>query len=124
MTKVCVDPFYRTLRGFQILIEQEWCAFGHQFRARSGHTNDHRNNYWDDEHTSPVFMQFIDAVWQLMRQFPCSFEFTEKYLIALLDEVYMKCSGTFIHDCEASRVVRCLKQRVFYVLILFDCRNL
>lgn len=103
LTKLCIDPFYRTMRGFQILIEQEWCAFGHQFRARSGHSSD-RSNYWEDDSTSPVFMQFIDAVWQLTRQFPCSFEFTEKYLMAILDEVYEKRSGTFLHDCEESRI--------------------
>ncbi|TYZ65137.1 hypothetical protein PybrP1_007453 [[Pythium] brassicae (nom. inval.)] len=103
LTKLCADPFYRTLRGFQLLVEQEWCAFGHQFRARSGHSIDHAS-YWEDEHASPVFMQFVDAVWQLMRQFPCSFEFNERYLIALLDEVYGKRSGTFLHDCEESRI--------------------
>ncbi|EGZ04615.1 hypothetical protein PHYSODRAFT_535974 [Phytophthora sojae] len=85
LVKLCVDPFYRTVKGFQVLIEQEWCAFGHQFRARSGHT-DTQAAYWEDDNTSPVFMQFVDAVWQLMRQFPCSFEFNERYLIALLDE--------------------------------------
>ncbi|KAF1787596.1 Myotubularin family [Phytophthora cactorum] len=94
-----------------VLIEQEWCAFGHQFRARSGHT-DTPAAYWEDDSTSPVFMQFVDAVWQLMRQFPCSFEFSERYLIALLDEVYSKRSGTFLHDNEEARmgsktVIRC-----------------
>jgi hypothetical protein len=103
LTKLCVDPFYRTIKGFQVLIDQEWCAFGHQFAARSGHSND-RTIYWEDEHTSPVFMQFIDAVWQLLRQFPCSFEFNEKFLINLLDEVYSKRSGTFLHDSEEMRV--------------------
>ena len=44
--------------------------------------------------------------WQLMRQYPCSFEFSELYLIALLDEVYSKRSGTFLHDCEEARMVR------------------
>ncbi|TDH72007.1 hypothetical protein CCR75_001032 [Bremia lactucae] len=103
LVKLCADPFYRTRKGFQVLIEQEWCAFGHQFRARSGRT-DTLAGYWEDDNTSPVFMQFVDAVWQLMRQFPCSFEFSERYLIALLDEVYCKQSGTFLHDCEATRV--------------------
>ncbi|KAF4317727.1 hypothetical protein G195_008436 [Phytophthora kernoviae 00238/432] len=111
LVKVCADPFYRTVKGFQVLIEQEWCAFGHQFRARSGHTNS-QAAYWEDDSTSPVFMQFVDAVWQLLRQFPCSFEFNERYLIAMLDEVYCKRSGTFLHDCEEARmgsktVVRC-----------------
>ncbi|ETI42361.1 hypothetical protein F443_12486 [Phytophthora nicotianae P1569] len=111
LVKLCADPFYRTIKGFQVLVEQEWCAFGHQFRARSGHT-DTQAAYWEDDSTSPVFIQFVDAVWQLMRQFPCSFEFSERYLIALLDEVYSKRSGTFLHDCEEARmgsktVIRC-----------------
>ncbi|KAG6596078.1 myotubularin-like protein [Phytophthora cinnamomi] len=74
-----------------------------EFRARSGHT-DTQAAYWEDDNTSPVFMQFVDAMWQLMRQFPCSFEFNERYLIALLDEVYNKRSGTFLHDCEEARM--------------------
>jgi hypothetical protein len=128
LVKLCADPFYRTVKGFQVreqwrmkelvgrlstelcvpeqvLVEQEWCAFGHQFRARTGHT-DNQVSYWDDDNTSPVFMQFIDAVWQLMRQFPYSFEFSDRYLIALLDEVYVKRSGTFLYDCEEARMVR------------------
>ncbi|RLN98151.1 hypothetical protein BBJ28_00002451 [Nothophytophthora sp. Chile5] len=104
LVKLCADPFYRTVKGFQVLVEQEWCAFGHQFRARSGHANG-QSTYWEDDSTSPVFMQFVDAVWQLMRQFPCSFEFNERYLIALLDEVYCKRSGTFLHDCEEARMI-------------------
>lgn len=103
LVKLCADPFYRTLKGFQLLIEQEWCAFGHQFRARSGLTASSAA-YWEDDNTSPVFLQFVDAVWQLMRQFPCSFEFSERYLIALLDEVYNQQSGTFLHDCEEARM--------------------
>ena len=99
-----------------MLVEQEWCAFGHQFRARSGHA-DSQAGYWEDESTSPVFMQFVDAVWQLMRQFPCSFEFSERYLIALLDEVYNKRSGTFLYDCEEARMV-------CDIFIGCQCRNL
>ncbi|GMF14665.1 unnamed protein product [Phytophthora fragariaefolia] len=117
LVKLCADPFYRTVKGFQVLIEQEWCGFGHQFRARSGHT-DTQAAYWEDDNTSPVFMQFVDAVWQLMRQFPCSFEFNERYLIALLDEVYNKRSGTFLHDCEEARMVRPL----FSILHAVCCR--
>lgn len=104
LTKLCADPFYRTTKGFQVLVEQEWCAFGHQFRARSGHTSD-RTSYWEDDNTSPVFLQFVDAVWQLLRQFPCSFEFNERYLVAVLDEAYTKKSGTFLYDCEEQRIV-------------------
>lgn len=104
LVKLCLDPHYRTISGFQILIHSEWCAFGHLFRSRTGHSKE-RASYWENEDTSPVFMQFIDAVWQLIHQFPFSFEFTEAFLIALLDEVYEKRSTTFSFDQETDRLV-------------------
>lgn len=107
LTKICLDPYYRTFTGFQVLIEQEWCAFGHQFQLRCGTFQGNMKttgNYYEDEHVAPIFMQFIDALYQLLCQFPCSFEFNQRYLIALLDEVYEKRSGTFLFDTEKKRM--------------------
>ncbi|KAG9406972.1 hypothetical protein AC1031_001606 [Aphanomyces cochlioides] len=110
LVKVCCDPYYRTVEGFAVLIQQEWISFGHRFESRCGmkSSQSSKKGYWDDEQTSPVFVQFIDAIWQMTQQAPCSFEFNERYLVALLDEVYSRRSGTFLFDCEEQR----LKARV------------
>ena len=53
-----------TLQWFwyvQVLIEKEWLSFGHKFGQRVG-TGDDKHN---DEQRSPVFLQWIDSVWQV-----------------------------------------------------------
>ena len=75
LSQLCMDPYYRTLRGFAVLIEKEWLGFGHNFHRRLYHG---RPNTKEDQR-SPQMLQFLDAVWQIQRQFPTCFEFNETF---------------------------------------------
>ncbi|KAK6168446.1 hypothetical protein SNE40_020977 [Patella caerulea] len=103
-----LDPYYRTIQGFQALIEKEWLSFGHKFTDRCGFLNT-----VDGKEISPVFTQFLESVWQLSQQYPCAFQFNERFLIAIHDHVYSCQFGTFIGNCEKDRVDLRLSERTF-----------
>ncbi|XP_051564332.1 myotubularin-related protein 1-like isoform X1 [Myxocyprinus asiaticus] len=100
LSMLMLDSYYRTLRGFQVLLEKEWISFGHKFAARVGHGDENHSN----SERSPLFVQFIDCVWQMMRQFPTAFEFNELFLITILDHLYSCLFGTFLYNSEQERV--------------------
>nr|XP_013811481.1 PREDICTED: myotubularin-related protein 2 isoform X1 [Apteryx mantelli mantelli] len=64
LSLLMLDGYYRTIRGFEVLVEKEWLSFGHRFQLRVGHGD---KNHADADR-SPVFLQFIDCVWQMTRQ--------------------------------------------------------
>ncbi|KAG0099489.1 hypothetical protein BGZ93_007364 [Podila epicladia] len=125
VAQICLDPYYRTLRGFQVLIEKEWCSFGYKFMDRCGHLSNDKNfvalsatnsaantfanvqnKFYNNKHireTSPIFHQFLDCVFQTMSQHPDRFEFNEHFLIQLHYHVYSCQFGNFLFNCEKDR---------------------
>ncbi|KAI1694230.1 myotubularin-like phosphatase domain-containing protein [Ditylenchus destructor] len=56
-----------------------------------------------DNERSPIFVQFIDCVWQLVKQHPNAFQFNVKLLTTILDELYACRFGTFLYNSEKER---------------------
>lgn len=157
LAQIMVDPYFRTLNGFMVLVEKEWLAFGHQFNERSGHLNGPRSfvdltekkpasqSAFSDfmsaaraatqaatqaatssnhlKNTSPVFHQFLDCVYQLVRQYPDRFEYSERFLRRLYYHLHSCQYGTFLYDNEKQRVQNRVFERTTSVWNYFLARR-
>ncbi|KIH51266.1 hypothetical protein ANCDUO_18649, partial [Ancylostoma duodenale] len=122
------------LQGFKVLIRIEWVAFGHRFAERNGiygkdvkikprnrapltddpraFTDSLRIQRAGENERSPIFLQFLDAVHQLVHRFPTAFQFNDAYLIELARHVYSGLVGPFIFNTlqesrNVSKKMRC-----------------
>ncbi|KAF3770072.1 phosphatases II, partial [Cryphonectria parasitica EP155] len=194
LSQLMLDPYYRTLKGFIVLVEKDWLSFGHMFHQRSGFLN---SEQWfvvqndamagtkiepgegerpsevienamenakrffrqalssekdredsdpdnltnaatameqesspviEDQATrtkeiSPVFHQFLDSVFQLLRQHPTRFEFNERFLRRLLYHLYSCQYGTFLLNNEKQRKEAKLHERTVSVWDHFLARR-
>ncbi|KAM8953861.1 myotubularin-related protein 9 [Pelodytes ibericus] len=108
LAQIILDPKCRTLRGFEALIEKEWLQAGHPYQhrcAQSAYSNSKQK--WE----APTFLLFLDCVWQIVRQFPCSFQFNERFLITLFEHAYASQFGTFLCNSEHERSKLKLQQK-------------
>ena len=96
LVQIILDPYYRTFEGFAVLIEKDWVSFGHQFAIRNG--CDCRIE--KKKERSPIFVQFIHVIYQIMAQYPNAFEFNENMLLYLTEEIYSNKFGTFLFNSE------------------------
>ncbi|XP_056115356.1 myotubularin-related protein 3 isoform X11 [Rhinichthys klamathensis goyatoka] len=119
LAKLLLDPYYRTIEGFQVLVETEWLDFGHKFADRCGHGE----NAEDLNERCPVFLQWLDCVHQLQRQFPCSFEFNEAFLVKLVQHTYSCLFGTFLCNSGKEREDRHIQERTCSVWSLLRAAN-
>ncbi|XP_053697624.1 myotubularin-related protein 3 isoform X2 [Sabethes cyaneus] len=109
--QLCLDPYYRTIEGFRVLVEREWLSFGHKFADRCGHGpgSDETNE------RCPVFLQWLDCVHQIHQQFPCSFEFDMGYLIKLAQHSHSCLFGSFLCNTVKERQENSVPDRTFSV---------
>lgn len=98
LVQLLIDPEFRTAKGFCKLIQKEWLSFGHKFCERMffGATVSAST-----AGASFVFLQFMDAVSQIVKNYPNSFEFNEYFLIQILDFTHSGQCGDFLANCEA-----------------------
>ncbi|XP_068176065.1 myotubularin-related protein 10 isoform X2 [Antennarius striatus] len=97
LVQLMLDPHYRSLTGFQSLVQKEWVMAGHRFLDRCNHLKK------SDNKESPLFMLFLDCVWQMMNQYPAAFEITEFYLTALSDSMWIPLFSTFLFNSPKQR---------------------
>ncbi|KFK38445.1 hypothetical protein AALP_AA3G114400 [Arabis alpina] len=131
-----LDPYYRTLAGFQALVEKDWLAFGHPFSDRVGMPNISGPGNFDlpkqtsstgsfpsspvrqssgsaasqssssshaQNNYSPIFTQWVDSVSQIMRMYPCAFEFSPTFLVDFMDCLLSCRFGNFLCNSEKER---------------------
>jgi len=110
LSQLFLDSYYRTRHGFGVLIEKDFMSFGHPFHLRSAHGegrggSDTKNNSQsnDEGQISPIFLQFLDCVYQLVELYPNAFEFNTQYLLDLSFHVYSCRFGNMLCDSERER---------------------
>uniref|UniRef100_A0A8C5UKH2 Myotubularin related protein 6 n=1 Tax=Microcebus murinus TaxID=30608 RepID=A0A8C5UKH2_MICMU len=102
-----LDSYYRTIKGFMVLIEKDWISFGHKFSERCGHLDG------DPKEVSPVFTQFLECVWHLTEQFPQAFEFNEEFLLQIHEHIHSCQFGNFLGNCQKEREELKLKEKTY-----------
>ncbi|CAF1377912.1 unnamed protein product [Rotaria sordida] len=119
LAEIMLDSYYRTIEGFQILVQREWIAFGHKFADRCGHGVGAN----DPNERSPVFLQWLDCIYQLFIQYPIAFEFNEMFLLKLAMHTYTCLYGTFLCNTDYERTIAKLETRTLNVWSLLNIKS-
>ena len=105
MSQILLDKYYRTIDGFICLIEKDWLSFGHQFRYRNGMYSplDSSRKVSTENQFSPIFLQWLDSLYQLMDQNYTKFQFNFNLILFLANELYTGNYGTFLFNNDKER---------------------
>ncbi|KAK0418369.1 hypothetical protein QR680_013526 [Steinernema hermaphroditum] len=94
LAKLMGDAYYRTTEGFELLIRGDWIGFGHKFNDRNAIFN-HPST---ENEKSPIFLQWLDCVFQLWTANPTAFQFNANYLVKIAQHCYSGLFGTFLFN--------------------------
>ncbi|XP_031549636.1 myotubularin-related protein 9-like [Actinia tenebrosa] len=108
LVQVILEPNCRTVKGFQGLIDREWLRAGYPFATRCIKVGVSPIRY---KGQGPCFLLFLECVWQIYQQFPCSFQFNDKFLQFLYQHSYYSQFGTFLCNNEFERAAIKLKKK-------------
>ncbi|XP_069986655.1 phosphatidylinositol-3,5-bisphosphate 3-phosphatase MTMR3 isoform X3 [Penaeus vannamei] len=111
LSQLLMDPYYRTMHGFEVLVEREWVEFGHKFSDRCGCGR----SCEDINERCPVFLQWLDCVHHLLYWYPTAFQFNQAYLVKLAQHVYSNLFGTFLCNTSQERVQAEIGERTYSV---------
>jgi len=117
LSELIMDPYYRTFKGFQVLIEKDWLTFGFKFADRNGF---HPKGGHHSQERSPVFVQFLDCVHQMLRQHPNMFEFNVDFLVEICKQSHMGWFGNFLFNTMREREENGLSDRAISLWTYLD----
>jgi len=120
IAQLLIDPYYRTIKGFETLVDKDWLGFGFKFDDRCGHITPVNEDL--SKEISPIFTQFLDVVYQLTRQRPLDFEFNERFLLELHEQAYSCTYGNFLGNCDKDRKDLRIAQRTESLWDYFEQR--
>jgi len=106
LVQIMVDPFYRTMEGFCVLLGKDWVSYGFPFL-------DETINW-----AEPVLFHFIHCVWTLLQQNPQEFEFNQEFLAFVLDSFISSQFSTFLHNSEKEALEVGEVQRSLFLYVL------
>jgi myotubularin-related protein 1/2 len=133
LAQLLLDPYFRTREGFACVVEKDFMSFGHPFHTRCAHgegrgeggtSSTSGSNSTDEGQISPIFIQFLDCVYQVVQLYPECFEFNTRYLLLLSEHVYSCRFGNLLCDTEREReLVAGIRQRTHSVWDYLDERE-